>query len=150
MYLFAMHPEQWQVVRDDRSTIAGAFAEVLRLHSPVQHFTRVATSDQDVDGVVVPAGTRVLMMYGSANRDERQYPNPDEFDVMRPNADHLTFGRGVHLCVGHNLAKLEGQTLFAEMADRVERFELTGEPEWIINNTLHGLARLPIRAVPAS
>ncbi|HEX3087533.1 MAG TPA: cytochrome P450, partial [Ilumatobacteraceae bacterium] len=146
MYLFATHPEQWEIVRNDRSSIPGAFAEVLRLHAPVQHFTRVATSDQDVDGVVVPAGTRVLMMYGSANRDERQYPDSDGFDVKRPNADHLTFGRGVHLCVGHNLAKLEGQTLFAELADRVERFELTGEPEWIINNTLHGLARLPVRA----
>ena len=90
------------------------------------------------------------MMYGSANRDERHYPDSDRFDVTRHNADHLTFGRGVHLCVGHNLAKLEGHTLLSELADRVERFELTGEPEWIINNTLHGLARLPVRAVAVS
>ncbi|HEY4607757.1 MAG TPA: cytochrome P450 [Ilumatobacteraceae bacterium] len=150
VYLFARHPEQWEMVRSDRSLIPAAFAEVMRLHSPVHHFTRVVTSDQDVDGVLVPAGTRVLMMYGSANRDERQYADPDRFDITRRNLDHLAFGRGVHLCVGHNLAKLEGQTLLAELADRVERFELTGEPEWIINNTLHGLARLPVRAVPVS
>ena len=88
-------------------------------------------------------------MYGSANRDERHYPDPDRFDVTRNPIDHLAFGRGVHLCVGHNLAKMEGQAILAELAERVERFELTGEVTWQLNNALHGPARLPLRAVPA-
>ena len=149
VYLFAEHPDQWDLVRGDRSLIPSAFNEVLRLHAPVHHFTRVATSDQDIGGVVLPAGTRILVMYGSANRDERHYPDPDRFDVTRNPIDQLAFGRGVHLCVGQNLAKMEGHAIFAELADRVERFELTGEPEWMLNNTLHGLGRLPLRAIPA-
>ena len=149
VYLFAEHPDQWDLLRRDRTLIPSAFNEVLRLHAPVHHFTRVATSDQDIDGVALPAGTRVLVMYGSANRDERQYPDPDRFDVTRNPIDQLAFGRGIHLCVGHNLAKMEGHAIFAELAERVERFELTAEPEWMLNNTLHGLARLPVRAIPA-
>jgi cytochrome P450 len=147
LYLFAKHPDQWDLLRSNRDLIPSAFAEVLRLHAPVHHFTRVATSDQAVDGVTIPQGTRVLMMYGSANRDERHYPDPDRFDITRNPIDQLSFGRGIHLCVGHNLAKMEGQTLLAELADRVARFEFTGEPEWALNNTLHGLAHLPIRAI---
>jgi cytochrome P450 len=147
LYLFARHPDQWELLRSDRSLVAGAFAEALRLHSPVHHFTRVTTSEQAVDGVVVPTGTRVLMMYASANRDERHYDDPDRFDITRKSSDHLAFGRGIHLCVGHNLAKLEGHSLLAALADRVQRFELTGEPEWMVNNTLHGLRWLPLRAI---
>ena len=89
-------------------------------------------------------------MYASANRDERRYPDPDRFDVTRNPSDHLAFGRGIHLCVGHNLAKAEGHAILAALADRVERFEPAGDPEWIVNNTLHGLGRLPLTAVPAA
>jgi cytochrome P450 len=149
VYLFAEHPDQWDLLRLDRTLIPSAFNEVLRLHPPVHHFTRVATSDQDIGGVALPAATRVLVMYGSANRDERHYPDPDRFDITRNPIDQLAFGRGIHLCVGHNLAKMEGHAIFAELAERVERFELTAEPEWMLNNTLHGLARLPVRAIPA-
>jgi cytochrome P450 len=149
VYLFAKHPDQWELLRSNRGLIPSAFAEVLRLHAPVHHFTRVATSDQEVEGVTIPAGTRVLEMYGSANRDERHYPDPDRFDISRNPVDQLAFGRGIHLCVGQNLAKMEGHAVFAELADRVERFEFTGEPEWMLNNTLHGLARLPVRVIAA-
>ncbi len=138
LYLFAKHPDQWDLLRSNRDLIPSAFAEVLRLHAPVHHFTRVATSDQDVDGVTVPAGTRVLMMYGSANRDERHYPDPDRFDITRNPVDQLSFGRGIHLCVGHNLAKMEGQTLLAELAERVTRDDIvlpptTKKPDWDSN-----------------
>lgn len=150
LHLFARHPDQWELVRRDRELIPSAFAEVLRLHSPVHHFARVATADVEFDGVTVPAGSRVLVMYASANRDERRYPDPDRFDVTRNPSDHLAFGRGIHLCVGHNLAKAEGHAILAALADRVERFEPAGDPEWIVNNTLHGLGRLPLTAVPAA
>lgn len=149
LYRFAAHPEEWDKVRNDRSLIPSAFAEVLRLHTPVHHFTRVVMSDQEIDGVVLPAGTRVLIMYACANRDERHYADPDRFDVNRNPNDHLAFGRGIHLCVGHNLAKMEGHALLAELADRVSRFEFAGETEWQINNALHGPSHLPLLAIPA-
>lgn len=147
MYLFAAHPDQWEAVCADRSLIPSAFNEVLRMHAPVHYFTRVVTEDADVDGVVLPEGTRVLIMYGSANRDEREFPDPDRFDVTRHPVRQLAFGRGVHLCVGINLARLEAHALLDALADRVRGFTPAGEPRWMVNNTLHGLASLPVRAL---
>lgn len=147
MYLFAAHPDQWEKVRADRSLIPSAFNEVLRMHAPVHYFTRVATKDTEVDGVALQAGTRVLIMYGSANRDGREFPDPDRFDVTRNPVRQLAFGRGVHLCVGINLARLEAHSLFDALADRVERFALAGGARWMVNNTLHGLESCPLRAV---
>ena len=150
VYLFARHPDQWDLVRGDPSLIPSAFAEVLRMHAPVHYFTRRTTEPVEVDGFVLPADARVLVMYGSANRDERHYPDPDRFDVTRNPSDQLAFGRGIHLCVGMNLAKIEAHTLLSALARHVERFELVGEPEWLLNNTLHGPARLPVSVIPAA
>ncbi|HEV3363124.1 MAG TPA: cytochrome P450 [Acidimicrobiia bacterium] len=147
--LFARHPEQWDELRADRSLIPPAFNEVLRLHAPVHYFTRHATQDVDVAGVTLPAGTKVLVMYGSANRDERRFPDPDRFDIHRRADGHLAFGRGVHLCAGIHLARLEGHALLAALVDRVARFDLIAEPRWTLNNTLHGLASLHVQVVPA-
>ena len=147
--LFARHPDQWAELRADRSLIPKAFNEIVRLHSPVQFFTRYVTEEVEVAGAALPAGTRVLLMYGSANRDERRFPDPDRFDIRRNAAGHLGFGRGVHLCAGINLARLEAHALLEALADRVTRFELTGDPHWTLNNTLHGLGSLPVRAIPA-
>jgi cytochrome P450 len=143
--LFAQHPEQWDEIRADRSLIPATFNEVLRLHSPIQYFTRQVTDDVDVAGVTLGAGTKVLIMYGSANRDERRFENPDTFDIRRNARTHVAFGRGVHLCAGMHLARIEAHALFAALADRISRFELAGEPRWTVNNTLHGLATLPVR-----
>lgn len=148
--LFARHPDQWDAVRADPSLIPAAFNEVLRLHAPVHYFSRHATEDTEIDGVRLPAGTRILIMYGSANRDERRFPDPDRFDVHRAPVGNLGFGRGVHLCVGIHLARLEAHALFEALAERVARFEFTGEPKWMLNNTLHGYESAPVRAVPAS
>jgi cytochrome P450 len=104
---------------------------------------------RSVGGVTLRAGTRVLVMYGSANRDEHRFPDPDRFDIHRRADGHLAFGRGVHLCAGIHLARLEGHALLAALADRVVRFELLGDPRWTLNNTLHGLASLHVRIAPA-
>ncbi|HVW33734.1 MAG TPA: cytochrome P450 [Acidimicrobiia bacterium] len=148
LVLFARHPDAWAAIRADRSLIPGAFAEVLRLHTPVQYFTRWVTESVSLNGVELPAGTRVLLMYGSANRDERRFPDPDRFDIRRPEASsHLAFGRGIHLCVGMHLARLEAHSLLEALADRVVRFEAAGELRWLVNNTLHGPAVAPLRAI---
>jgi cytochrome P450 len=146
--LFARHPLQWADLRADRSLLPSAFNEVLRLHSPVHYFTRSVNEAVTVAGVELAVGTKVLLMYGSANRDERRFEDPDTFDIRRAGRSHVAFGRGVHLCAGMHLARIEAHSLLDALADRVSRFELTAEPRWMTNSTLHGLAALPIRAVP--
>jgi cytochrome P450 len=149
LHQLAQNPDQWELIRQDRSLIPAAFAEALRLHTPVHHFTRWITEPTEIGGVVLPAEHRAVVMYGSANRDERHYPDPDRFDVARNPTDQLAFGRGIHLCVGIHLAKLEGHSFLNALADRVERIELTGPAELLDNETLHGMARLPLRLVEA-
>lgn len=146
---FARNPDQWDRLRADSSLIPSAFNEVLRFHTPVQTFTRWTTEPVDIEGVVLPAGQRVAVMFGSANRDERRYPDPDRFDVGRNPLDQLAFGRGIHLCVGIHLARAEAHSLFIALVQAFRRFELVGTPVWKLNNTLHGLASLPVRGVPA-
>jgi cytochrome P450 len=147
VWLFARHPDQWELVRTDPSLVPSAFNEVLRIEPPVQRFTRLASSTVELDGFTLPEGSRVAVLFGSANRDERHFDDPDRFDVTRNPVDHLSFGRGIHHCVGAGLARLEGHAIIAALAARVERFEI-GDESWRRNNALHGLARLDVRAHP--
>jgi cytochrome P450 len=86
----------------------------------------------------------VFVSYASANRDERRWERPDEFDIHRNTGGHVGFGSGIHSCVGQGLAKLEAQALFTALADRVTRFEITSEPVWNIHNILRGIGSLPV------
>ena len=113
---FALHPDQWDLVRADPALIPSAFNEVLRLHTPVQTFARVTAKAVTIGDVELPPDVRVAVMFGSANRDERRYPDPDRFDVTRNPLDHLAFGRGIHLCVGMHLARIEAHSIFASLA----------------------------------
>jgi cytochrome P450 len=141
--LFAAHPEQWDLLRADRSLIPHAINESLRIESPVPQFSRVLTEDHEIDGVPLPAGSRVALLYGSANRDERHYPDPTRFDITRRPSDHLAFGRGEHVCVGMHLARLEMTALLQRLADRVTRFEVLASTP-MINNGLRGLEHLEV------
>jgi cytochrome P450 len=143
LYLFGHHPDQWQRLRSDRSLMSSSIAEVLRIEPPVQRFTRVATRDVELGGASVPAGSRVVLLFGSANRDERRFADPDRFDIERNPTDHLTFGRGIHRCVGAGLAQHEVRAVLEQFADRVERFDVT-DASWRHNNGLHGLERLRV------
>jgi cytochrome P450 len=137
LYLLGAHPAQYQRVRANPALIPAAVNEALRFGSPVRAFTRFAVSRYDVDGVVIPEGDRVLILYGAANRDERRYPDPDRFDVTREARDHLAFGYGVHRCAGGHLAQLELEALLRAVVARVERIEV-GEPRVLISNMLAG------------
>ncbi|MCC4315187.1 cytochrome P450 [Streptomyces malaysiensis] len=147
--LFALHPDQWDLLREDRSLIPHAINESLRLESPVPQFSRVLTEDHEIGGVPLAAGSRVALLYASANRDERHYPNPTRFDITRRPSDHLAFGRGEHVCVGMHLARLEMSTLLERLADRVARFEIL-ERRPLINNGLRGLDYLDVAVEPAA
>jgi len=143
LWLFAEHPEQWDALRADRSLIPNAFEEVLRLESPVQVFTRGVVSDAQIGDSVVPAGSRVVTLFGSANRDERYWEKPTRFDITRNTSGHLGFGYGRHGCAGQGLARLEAVALLSALAERVVRFH-AGEPVQHLNNAVRGLAHLPI------
>jgi cytochrome P450 len=141
--LFARHPDQWELLRSDPSLVPSAINEVLRLEAPIQGFSRYAVSDYQLDAVTIPAGARAIMFYGAANRDEREYPDPDRFDVRRDPRTHLAFGAGPHQCVGMNLARLEMTALFTALAARIRRFEIQNA-ERALHNILRGFTRLEV------
>ncbi|MTD52996.1 cytochrome P450 [Amycolatopsis pithecellobii] len=143
VHLFATHPDQWDLVCADPSRIPGAFNEVLRYDAPVQVFGRRTRKPADIDGVRIEADAQILLLYGSGNRDDRHFPDPDRFDVTRAPADHLAFGYGTHACAGQALARLEGQAVLAALARRVRRFHL-GQPRRHLNNVVRGLESLPV------
>lgn len=146
--LFAEHPDQWARLQQDPSLAANAFNEVVRIESPLRAFSRRVRTDTAVEGVSIPAGSRVVVLYASANRDERYWDNPDVFDIHRDDATrHLGFGHGTHGCAGQGLARMEGEAMFRALLERVERIELAGEPVWGHNNIIHGLGALPLRLI---
>ena len=140
LWLFAENPEQWTQLRNDRGLIPKAFNEVLRLETPLQFFTRVATRDVDLRGVSIKAGDRVMAMYGSGNRDEHHFgADADQFRIDRNAADHLAFGYGMHGCIGQGLARLEAHAVFEVLADNVASFRLLEPPVRHINSAIRGL-----------
>ena len=130
-------------MRADPSLIPNAVNEVLRLESPIQGFSRIVTRDHVVDGVTIPKGARAIVLYGSANRDERRWQEPERFDVRRRASEHLAFGQGPHVCVGMPLARLEIKAPLTALARRVTRFEL-GETRRAINNVLRGFEKVEV------
>ncbi|YCK79855.1 cytochrome P450 (plasmid) [Arthrobacter sp. D3-18] len=144
--LFGEFPQQWDLLRSDPSKIPAAYLEVLRIASPVRMFSRVTTRNWECEGITIPAGDRVAVMYASANRDERKWTEPERFDITRNPLDHISFGFGIHACVGQGLAKLEAHAILAALLARVRRFEI-GEPEYIVNSSLLGLATLPCKII---
>jgi cytochrome P450 len=145
VWLLATNPDQWELLRSDPSLIPAAINEGIRIESPIQIWSRFCTKNVDIDGVTVPAGKRVAVFIGSANRDERHYPEPDTFDIRRNPADHLGFGHGIHLCIGAPLARLELSSVLAFLTAKAATIEITGEPTRRLTNTTRGFDSLPVR-----
>jgi len=145
IWCFARFPDQWQALRADPRKARGAFEEVIRYVSPVQTFFRTTTVPVEVAGVRIPADQKVLLFLAAANRDPRQWEAPERFDIGRRTLGHVGFGYGIHACVGQMVARLEAEILLSALARAVASIELVGEPTWRLNNTLHGLDRLPVR-----
>ncbi len=149
--VFAERPDVWEQVRDDVSLAGPAFEETLRFESPVQAFFRETTRDVEVDGTLIPEGSRVCLHFASANRDERHFgATADEFDLHRGSLDHLAFGNGVHGCAGQGLARLEARAIVTALAERVESLTLTAAPERYFNPVIRGLRSLPVKTTPRS
>ncbi len=147
---FCLFPDQYQLLRANRSLIRGAFEESLRWDSPSRMAGRIAMRDVEIDGVVIPKGERCGLMFAAANRDPRKWQDPDRFDVKRDHRGHVGWGYGVHSCVGRVLAGLEADALLGAIAEHIERFEAAGEPEPWMTTIGHGPAKLPVRFTAAA
>ncbi|MGH8881884.1 MAG: cytochrome P450, partial [Stackebrandtia sp.] len=124
--LLASHPDQLALLRADRSLVPRAVEEMLRYESPIQMTGRFVLEPVTVGGRTLRAGRTVLLLLASANHDERQFPDPERFDVTRaPNA-HVAFGGGAHFCLGARLARLEARTVFERLLDRTAAIEPLG------------------------
>ena len=144
--LFARHPDAWATVRANASTIPDAVEEVFRYTSPSQYQGRVTTRDVSWYGTTVPAGARVLLLTGSANRDEREFPDPDRFDVRRRPEQHLALGHGVHFCLGASLARLESRVTLEEFSRRVPRYTVDESKCVRVHmSNVHGYEHVPFR-----
>ncbi|MBD0417201.1 cytochrome P450 [Tianweitania sp. Rool2] len=148
MYLLGQNPDQWQMLRDDPTLIPNAINEAVRLESPIRGFTRYAAADRHVGDTLIPSGDRALILYASANRDERRWERPDTFDVKRILTDHVGFGHGIHSCAGMQLARLEIRSIVTAMTKQVKSIQV-GEPTLAMNNVLRGYERLPMTFLAA-
>jgi cytochrome P450 len=149
LYLFATHPDQWQPLKDDPTLVTKAVNEVVRYESPLRAFARYLRTPTEIAGVAIPAGSRVLVMYASANRDEREWDDPTVFDIRRDAGRHIGFGQGAHACAGQGLARLETTAMLTALLEQVERIELTGPPTWATNNIIRRHEHLPVKLIPA-
>ena len=142
----AANPQQWARLREKPALARFAFDEVLRYESPVQTFFRTTTREVEVSGTRVPAGEKVLLFLGAANRDPRKWgPDADQLDITRKAAGHVAFGMGIHQCVGQPIARLEAELVLAALAHRVERLVPAGVPVPKLNNTLKGWGSVPVK-----
>ena len=139
------HPEELARLRADRSLVPGAVDEVLRYQPPVQVDARYTFEAVEIGGHDIAPGSMVLMLLGAANRDTDVIDDPDRFDIGRQETPLLSFGSGIHYCLGASLARLEGQVVMAGLLDRFETWTpLEDDPPWKDRLTLRGLARLPV------
>ncbi len=144
VHLFAANPDQWDLLRADPSLARPAFEETIRFETPVQVLSRTATRDTEIEGVQIAKDERVMIFFGAANRDPRRWEDPDRFDIRRKASGHLTFGLGIHGCVGKPVARIEGEAVLGTLARKVGRIELDGEPQRHLNNTVRSFESLPV------
>jgi hypothetical protein len=149
IYCLARFPDQFRTLRANPNLARAAFEEAVRFESPVQTFFRTTTREVDIGGVPIGEGEKILMFLGAANRDPRKWERPDDYDIERRNAGHVGFGYGIHQCVGQVLARLEGECVLTSLARKVSSIEISGPIRRRFNNTLRGLASLPVTLRPA-
>jgi cytochrome P450 len=144
------HPEALARVTRDRAAIPALIEETLRFDSPVQGIPRKAVRDVKLAGVELPKDAFLMVMFGSANRDERVFPDPDLFDIDRRGRDHIAFGHGIHFCLGAALARLEARVAFETLFERCQRLRLEADEIPMMDSMLlRGPKHLPVRFEPA-
>lgn len=147
MRLLGDHPEEWESLKADPTRARNVVEETLRLSTPTQGMWRIVTEDVTLGGVDIPAKSRIVVMFASANRDERQFTDGDAFDPDREGlSNHLAFSKGIHYCVGANLSRLEGRIAAEELAKRIDTFTLPDSNDFAYHPSfmLRGLKKLDI------
>lgn len=140
------HPEQIARLRANPDLIGNAIEEILRYTTVVPLFRRTATADTEIAGQKIAAGEKVVMWYSAANRDESVFPDPDRFDIERPEArKHLTFGHGEHMCVGNMVARLQLRIAIAAFISRFDTLEIVEPPEYLRTNQAVSIKRVMVR-----
>lgn len=147
--ILADHPELVGRLQADMASIPNFIEEVLRFDPSVHARMRIATSDTELAGVHLPAGALVMPLLASANRDERQFENPDVFDMDRKQKTSLAFGHGIHFCLGATLARLETRIVLEELLPCIRAVRLVGDIQWNASLTVRGPTRCEMELVPA-
>ena len=145
---FAEYPEERAKLEASEALLPGAVAEMIRWQTPVIHMRRTATRDTELGGKTIAKGDKVVMWYVSGNRDEGVHAEPDALRIERPKVrQHLSFGAGIHRCVGDRLAEQQIRILWEEILNRELRFKITGPPQRLYSNFIRGIRSLPVRIV---
>jgi cytochrome P450 len=140
------HPEQWRMLRDDPSMVPNAIEEILRYESPVQAVARTVAEPVELSGVMLEPADIVVSLVGAANRDPAMFENPDRFDITRKDLRPLSFGGGIHFCLGAQLARIEAAVVFETILRRLSEPRLVqpDQPKWRPSFLLRGLTELPV------
>ena len=140
------YPSEFEKLKNDHSLIPNMVAEVIRWQTPLAYMRRTANHDIELGGKQIKQGDQILMWYASGNRDNAVFEDPDRLDIERPNArQHLSFGFGVHRCMGNRLAELQLRILWEELLQRFEKIEVQAEPERTFSSFVNGYTLLPVR-----
>jgi cytochrome P450 len=143
------NPAEYQKLRDDPGLIPNMVSEIIRWQTPLAHMRRTATRTAELGGKAIAKGDKVVMWYVSANRDEAVFERPNEFRIDRPNArQHLSFGIGVHFCMGSRLAEMQLRVTWEETLARFRQVEVVGPPSRVRSNFVKGYSCLPVRVHP--
>ncbi|WP_432124185.1 cytochrome P450 [Streptomyces sp. C10-9-1] len=138
------HPGAQEALRADPALLPAALEELMRYDTPLQLFERWVLDDIEIDGTVIPRGAELALLFGSANRDGARFERPDELDLARADNPHISFGAGVHYCLGAPLARLELAASFGELLHRAPALRLVAEPEWKPGFVIRGLRELRV------
>ena len=139
------HPGEFRRLAEDPALLECAVDEFLRFESPIQKIGRWTRETVSLGGTEIPAGHYVVSLFGAANRDPEQFPDPDRLDIGRRDGTSLAFGKGIHHCLGYGLAKLEGEVAFGALLERVGAMDLVdAAPRWQANTSIRGLEALPV------
>jgi cytochrome P450 len=149
LHALSQNPEEFRKLRENPGLIPNMVSEIIRWQTPVAHMRRTAIQDIELHGKKIRAGDKVVMWYMSGNRDETMIPDADRFIIDRPRArQHLSFGFGIHRCVGNRLAEMQLRIVWEELLARFPVIEVVSEPERVLSNFLRGIKRLDVR-IPA-
>jgi cytochrome P450 len=143
--LLTAHPDQRDLLLREPARWPAAVEEINRVESPTQALPRTTTRDVELHGVHIPAGSRVMLVWGAANHDDREFPEPERFDITRTATRHLAFGHGTHFCMGAGLARLEARVAFEEWHARFPAYELDGEPRRYTSIWARAYEHIPLR-----